>query len=180
MIVGTAGGVGPGFSWRRVSAAAIGVLTLTYAVCLWRLEPIWADDTRLLTECAREFPTSAFYRKAYGAVLAKRRESRWSDSRIRGGGETRSRRLYNSRATFSLVRAAGRSADSERELPRILSALRALGRWRVLRFALALGPGSSRRKETALRESAHWLCFYRSPLGTGTPGIFTGNLPISV
>src|SRR4029077_12642683 len=71
LIIGTAAGVGPGFSWPRVSAAMIGLLTLTYAVCLWRLEPIWADDTRLFTECAREFPILAFYRKAYGGGRAK-------------------------------------------------------------------------------------------------------------
>ena len=68
---GVAAGLGTESFWRRISAIAVGVLALTYAFCLWRLQPVWTDDPTLFAECAREFPDSTFYRKAYGDVLAR-------------------------------------------------------------------------------------------------------------
>jgi len=103
-------------SWRRVSAMAVGMVALTCTFCLWRLQPIWSDDSTLFAECAREFPDSAFYRRAYGDVLAREGDL---------GGEVRELEAaekldpadYHTHVQLSnLYGRLGRDADSKREL----------------------------------------------------------------
>jgi len=99
-------------SWRRVSAMAVGVLALTYAFCLWRLEPIWTDDSTLFIEYAREFPDSAFYRKAYGEVLAKERDLSGAAREFEAAEKLDPADYTTHEQLSALYGRLGRSADS--------------------------------------------------------------------
>ena len=116
LVFGVAAGFGAESSWRRISAIAVGVLALTYALCLWRLQPIWTDDSTLFAECAREFPDSAFYRKAYGAELD--REGNLSgELREFEAAERLDPADQHAHVILSgLYARLGRDADSKREL----------------------------------------------------------------
>jgi len=113
---GVAAGFGSESSWRRIFAIAVGVLAVTYAFCLWRLQPIWTDDPTLFAECTREFPESAFYRRAYGAVLDKAGNLGGAVREFEAA-EKLDPADYNAHMQLSgLYGRLGRQADAKREL----------------------------------------------------------------
>ena len=103
-------------SWRRVSAIAVGLLALTYAFCLWRLQPIWTDDSTLFGECAREFPDSAFYRRAYGDVLAREKKMSGAAREFEAAEKLDPADYHTHEQLSELYGRLGRDADSKREL----------------------------------------------------------------
>jgi protein O-mannosyl-transferase len=113
---GVAAGFGTESSWRRISAIAVGVLALIYAFCLWRLQPIWTDDATLFAECAREFPDSAFYRRAYGAVLDKEGNLTGAVREFEAAERLDPADYHAHVQLAGLYGRLGRQADSKREL----------------------------------------------------------------